>query len=117
MSQIEYCEIHGTPLDPDCSMCLYGIGRTTQGFKKITAKIQNFGKNNASYWGCALAGEVGEACNLIKKHERDGKIIQSELQHELADIFIYLELTARYFNIDLEQAIINKIEIVNNRRK
>ena len=86
-------------------------------FKEITKKIENFGKNHASYWGCALAGEVGEACNLIKKHEKDGLEIKELLKEELADIFIYLELTARFFNIDLEKAILDKIEVVKGRRE
>lgn len=33
------------------------------------------------------------------------------MQHELADIFIYLAYVAEKFDIDLEQAIIEKIEI------
>ena len=85
-------------------------------FKEITSKIQNFGCVHASYWGNALAGETGEACNLIKKFERDGLDIKDQLAKELADIFIYLELTAQYFGIDLESSIIEKIAIVNQRR-
>lgn len=77
----------------------------------------NFGKKYPSYWGNALAGETGEACNLIKKYERDLVDIKEPLAKELADVFIYLELTARFFNIDLEMAIINKIEEVNENRK
>jgi len=84
-------------------------------FKEITEKIINFGKAYASYWGCALAGEVGEACNLIKKYERDGKKINVRLGEELADVFIYLELTARYFGINLEDEIIKKINIINKK--
>ena len=86
-------------------------------FQDIIKKIQSFGKSYPSYWGCAIAGEVGEACNLIKKLERDGKDINSELAYELADIFIYTELIARYFGIDLEEAVKCKINIVNNKKK
>ena len=86
-------------------------------FKDIIKKIQNFGKSDPSYWGCALAGEVGEACNLIKKGVRDNLDIKKELAHELADIFIYLELTARFYNINLEKAILEKIDIVNFKRQ
>lgn len=96
-------------------------------FKEITDKIINFvGKKGASYWGNALGGEVGEAQNLIKKWDR-GDIVRDhimspkefckKLGHELADIFIYLELVARYFNLDLEKLIIEKVGIVLDRPK
>jgi len=86
-------------------------------FKEILSQIENYGSNHPSYWGCALAGEVGEACNLIKKHERDNKEITEELALELADIFNYLVLIARYYYIDLEKAIFDKLEILKERRK
>jgi NTP pyrophosphatase (non-canonical NTP hydrolase) len=86
-------------------------------FKEITNKIENFGKEYASYWGCALAGEVGEACNLIKKMERDNLEIKDNLKEELADIFIYTELLAQYFGIDLEKEILKKLEVIEKRRK
>lgn len=86
-------------------------------FEGLTLLIDNFGCNNASYWGCALAGEVGEACNLIKKHERDGIDIKEKLGLELADIFIYIVLTAQHFEIDLLDSIITKIKIVKERKK
>lgn len=86
-------------------------------FSEIKSKIKNFGKDHPTYWGCALAGEVGEACNLIKKFERDGIDIKVKLADELADVFIYTELTAQVFGINLEQAIINKLKVIDDRRK
>ena len=85
--------------------------------KEIIEKIENFGVSTASYWGCALAGEVGELCNLIKKLERDGAYDEQKFKYEIADIFIYTALVAQFFEIDLEQAIIEKIKIVKERRK
>lgn len=100
-------------------------------FRDITRKIINFGKDSPTYWGCALAGEVGELCNMIKKIERDHLSLSAPYHHdgsgtqtlkeaianELADIFIETELNARFFGIDLESAIITKIEIVNKKRQ
>jgi len=59
-----------------------------------------------------FAGEVGEACNLIKKQERDNLDIASYemLGGELADVFTYLVLTAKYYDIDLEGAIVKKLD-------
>jgi len=93
-------------------------------FKDITKTIINFGKNESTYWGCALAGETGEACNIIKKLVRDGNDARNEkgqlyselLPAELADIFITLELTSRFFNIDLENAILVKLDEIKKKR-
>lgn len=89
-------------------------------------------------WACALAGEVGEAANLIKKLRRgDYGDIRFEPQHiaikageddattpqlhealadELADIACYLDLLAARAGIDLEAAIRRKFNIVSDRR-
>ena len=42
--------------------------------------------------------------------------LTEDIAKELADIFIYTSLTADYFGIDLERAIMEKIEIVKERR-
>ena len=72
-----------------------------------------------TYWTTALAGEVGELCNMIKKIQRvekggmDGgnsytaKDISKEmLKEEIGGIAIYLDLLASLLEIDLEEAII-----------
>lgn len=73
-----------------------------------------------SDWMTALTGEVGEAANIIKKlnRHRDGTRgnaetetvdrLQGELADELADSFIYLDLTAQAAGIDLANAIESK---------
>jgi len=71
-----------------------------------------------TYWTTALAGEVGELCNMIKKMERvqrggiDGgssytaKDIDKEmLKEEIGGIAIYLDLLASLLDIDLQEAI------------
>ena len=63
------------------------------------------------YLGCALAGEVGEACNIIKKITRErlgavgSRANTSQLAEELADVIIYTDLIARKADIDLAAAI------------
>lgn len=93
-------------------------------FKEIEGRIENFGKDAATYWGCAIAGEVGETCNILKKIERDGIDSKNKdgekyidlLPSELADVFIYTSLISRLFDIDLEKAIIDKLKVVESRR-
>jgi NTP pyrophosphatase (non-canonical NTP hydrolase) len=71
-------------------------------------------KLDLAYFGNAAAGEMGEACNIIKKLERDrhglpgSRATVGQLADELADVIIYLDLIAAKTGIDLETAIKNK---------
>lgn len=68
-----------------------------------------------SYWGCALAGEVGELCNLIKKQERDKVNNEDEIKLEFADIFIYLLIIAKIRNYDINEILERKMRILKSR--
>lgn len=63
------------------------------------------------YLGNALAGEVGEACNVVKKLARQrlglrgSRVTTDDLAEEIADVIIYADLLAKHFNIDLDSAI------------
>lgn len=67
-------------------------------------------------WACALAGEVGELCNFIKKARRGQNIPQQEFAKEIADIQCYLDLLAASMDIDLAQATIDKFNEVSDRK-
>jgi NTP pyrophosphatase (non-canonical NTP hydrolase) len=66
---------------------------------------------DASFAGNQLAGEVGEACNVVKKLERQRLGIRTtnetieHLAEELADIIICVDLLAMKYGIDLSQAV------------
>ena len=74
------------------------------------------GASNASlsFRGVELAGEVGEACNVIKKLERgrlgiDGsKTTLFALEEEIADVILCCALIANDCGIDLWGAVCNK---------
>lgn len=66
-------------------------------------------------WGGALAGEVGELCNYLKKMSRGDKISKKALEHEVADILSYLALLSDKLEIDMEKASIEKFNIVSKR--
>jgi NTP pyrophosphatase (non-canonical NTP hydrolase) len=89
------------------------VQRAREGFKC-------YDNQPLTYWTTALAGEVGELCNMIKKMQRvekggiDGgssytaKDINKEmLKEEIGGIAIYLDLLASLLDIDLEDAIID----------
>jgi len=79
--------------------------------------------NNISlaYRGNELAGEVGEACNVIKKLERERLGIRgsrasvSMLAEELADAVICLDLIAMQAGIDLEIAVREKFNATSEK--
>lgn len=78
-------------------------------------------------WACALAGEVGEVCNAVKKLRRldDGtntaKDPQTEaaaiiaIGAELADTIIYADLLAARLGLDLSSEIQRKFNEVSER--
>jgi NTP pyrophosphatase (non-canonical NTP hydrolase) len=75
-------------------------------------------KITLEFLGVALAGEVGEACNVIKKlvrhrlgiagnKEANDELID-KLASELADAITYIDLIAAKLNIHLDEAYIDK---------
>lgn len=79
-------------------------------------------------WATALAGEVGEACNFIKKirrlqsdpcvlpEESDAMFVLLEnVEEELADVVIYADLLAARLHIDLGLAVKRKFNVVSGR--
>jgi NTP pyrophosphatase (non-canonical NTP hydrolase) len=67
-----------------------------------------------TYRATELAGELGEACNVIKKLERERLGIRGSrdtvehLAEELADILICVDLIAMDYGVDLGKAIRTK---------
>lgn len=72
-----------------------------------------------AYRGNELAGEAGEACNVIKKLERERLGIpgsRDTLEHlaqELADVVICADLIAMDAGIDLDQAVRVKFNLTS----
>lgn len=89
------------------------VERAKEGFKC-------YDNQPLTYWTTALAGEVGELCNMIKKMQRvemggiDGgssysakDITKEMLKEEIGGIAIYLDLLASLLDINLEEAIVD----------
>ena len=78
-----------------------------------------------SDWMTATFGELGEAANIAKKlnRVRDGipgndktpDELRFMLAHELADVFVYLDLMAQSQGIDLSQAIRRKFDMTSEK--
>jgi NTP pyrophosphatase (non-canonical NTP hydrolase) len=77
--------------------------------------------HNPSYRGNELAGEVGEACNMLKKLHREemgiagSRVEVSELAEELADIIICVDLSASLYGIDLAKAVVHKFNKTSDK--
>lgn len=72
---------------------------------------------NAAEWGCAIAGEAGELCNLLKKMRRGESVPLQDVADEIADVVIYLDLLAAELGVDLGAAIASKFNKVSERHK
>lgn len=77
-------------------------------------------------WSNAMAGEAGEACNVVKKLRRaefdlKGAVDDSptelvdKLADEIADTFLYLQLLAEFYDIDMPAAIVRKFNAISVR--
>ncbi len=79
------------------------------------------GEIDAAYRGNELAGEVGEACNVIKKLERERRGIRGsratvqDLADELADVVICTDLIAMQYGIDLDAAVERKFNATSEK--
>lgn len=85
---------------------------------------------NTLEWMGAVAGEVGEACNIAKKIRRlqtskgyraeelaNIHQLTTELGHEIADSVIYLDLVATSLGFNLQDLIREKFNITSDRLK
>jgi NTP pyrophosphatase (non-canonical NTP hydrolase) len=103
----------------------YGPKRSQLSFKdlrKISEQRCNeaffpLDSKDGPWWGNAMAGECGEACNVVKKIDRDGwtEELQLKLSKELADVVTYADLLAARFGIDLGLAVATKFNEVSDR--
>lgn len=81
----------------------------------------------AADWAVALAGETGELCNMVKKVRRhetgvvhdktyntpDMPTIMANIKDEIADVFLYLDLLADHFGLELMDCIAPKFNRVS----
>lgn len=68
-----------------------------------------------------LAGEVGEACNVIKKLERErmgwvgSRATLTQLGEELADVIICVDLIAMDYGLDLWELVERKFNATSEK--
>src|SRR5690606_9480134 len=78
-------------------------------------------KPDLSFRGNEMAGEVGEACNIIKKLERErhgwrgSRATREQLADELADVVHTAVLCAITAGLDLEPAVVAKFNATSEK--
>lgn len=78
-------------------------------------------KITTTYRATELSGEVGEACNVVKKLERERIGLRgtradvNDLADELADIIICTDLLAMDYDIDLSAAVRRKFNATSKK--
>lgn len=79
-------------------------------------------------WSNAMQGEAGEAGNVVKKLRRiemglwgnrvvdedRREVLLAKLADEIADTFIYLDLLATYYGVDIAEAIVTKFNRISD---
>lgn len=70
----------------------------------------------SSDWSNALAGETGELCNIIKKIRRGETPPREAIEEELGGVVAYAFLTASYFGIDLQDAVVKTFNAVSEKK-
>lgn len=66
-------------------------------------------------WGCALAGEVGEMLNLVKKLRRGDPVVIADIADEAGDVVAYLDLLCARLGFSLGLAVSEKFNLVSER--
>jgi NTP pyrophosphatase (non-canonical NTP hydrolase) len=87
--------------------------------KNMGAK-EAYGQDPASYYTMAICGESGELANAMTKAKRNGfsleKILEA-VKSELPDVVIYSFVLAHVLDINLNELVREKVEIVIQRAK
>lgn len=94
-----------------------GLSQTQSSF--LDYQLRAFGQRSASFFALELAGECGELANLEKKLWRDpmSSVDSNHLADEAADVFIALMNYCNARGVDLEPAVKNKLQRIENRRQ
>lgn len=91
---------------------------------EVLCKVKNmgekdaYGQNPGIYYSLAVAGESGELGNKIVKAVRNGnneEAIKQAVISELPDVIIYAAVLAHVFDLDLNQLVNDKVDIVTKR--
>lgn len=102
-------------------MTAYHHGRLSVANSRRNEVWDPEGKLTPLFHSTELAGEVGEACNVVKKLEREvlglrgSRDTEDHLAEELADVVICASLLANKYSIDLQAAVVKKFNATSEK--
>ncbi len=88
-------------------------------YQELAKTTAIYPENAKIFYPClGLAGEVGEICEKIKKHVRDGRVLDKEdLKKELGDVLWYLSTLATDLEISLDDVAVTNYEKLKSRKE
>lgn len=88
-------------------------------YQELAKQTAIYPESARIFYPClGLAGEVGEVCEKIKKHVRDGRSLDvEELKKELGDVLWYVSAIASDLGIDLEDVATTNYEKLKSRQE
>jgi NTP pyrophosphatase (non-canonical NTP hydrolase) len=92
--------------------------RRLPGFKNARGETTDHTTWTANDWLTAVAGELGELANLLKKIRRGDftlEDVRDDVANELADVQTYLDILAASLHVNLGRATIAKFNAVSRR--
>lgn len=91
--------------------------RSIEIMDSISARLGMQPDDKERYLWLALAGEAGEALNIVKKQWRDGFTSErlEKLKMELADVYIYMRVLESFYGMNVHQWALEKMKEVNTR--
>lgn len=98
------------------------INSITENISKIQEEFNNYQKGffpdrPPQFFCLELNGEAGELANLEKKKWKGREVNNEKIADEAADVFIALMNYVNSRNINLEKAILTKLNIIESIRK
>lgn len=82
----------------------------------IAGKWELWSDEDKHFIALSLCGEVGELANFIKKEWRDKSADhRASIIKEMADVRILLEMIARAYSVDLNEACEDKLDELSER--
>lgn len=85
-------------------------------YQKLAMRTANKKCRSLGNAGLGLAGEAGEAADIIKKHLFQGhELDKDELITELGDVCWYVALAAELIGADMETVLFRNIEKLKRR--
>ena len=88
-------------------------------YQELAKTTAIYPENAKIFYPClGLAGEVGEICEKIKKHVRDGRVLdKDDLTKELGDVLWYLSALSTDVGITLEDVAVTNYNKLKSRQE